>query len=79
MPELELLRFSFFLSVRIFKHWVGEKTARIPKMQIELKIEPISGFRHGRFPVTAGGKTVRTAMISKPTNDTGTRKVTSEL
>ena len=79
MPELELLVFSFFRSWKIFEHWIGEKTASIPKIQIEVKIEPISGFRQGRFPVTVGGKAVRTAMRSKPMNDMRIRKVMSEL
>jgi hypothetical protein len=48
-------------------------------MQIELKIEPMSGFRQGMFPVTAGGKAARTAMRSKPRKDVMTRKVTLEL
>lgn len=55
LPDLKLLGFLFFRNSRIFKQLVGEKTAKVPKMQIKLKTEPINGFRQGRFPVAIGG------------------------
>lgn len=79
MPELESFGVSIFLNLRILRHLEGEKTAETPKMQIALKIEPTRGFRQGIVPDTVGGKAVRTAMRSKPMNDSRVRKVMSKL
>jgi hypothetical protein len=56
--------------LKILKHWLGEKTARIPRTQIELKMEPIAGFRQERSPVAVGGKSASVAMRNKPAKDT---------
>jgi hypothetical protein len=77
LPELEF-RDSLFLSLRILKHRLGEKTAKTPKMQIKLKIEPMSGFRQGTFPDTFGGEPVRIAMRSNPKNERKDRKIMSK-
>jgi len=81
MPALEFLEALFFLglSLRIDEHWVGEKTAKTPKTQIALKIEPMSDFRQGTFPDMLGGKAIRSTIISRPRNDRNIRKVISKL
>ena len=58
------------MNLKILKHCLGEKTARIPRRQNMLNIEPIIGFLPGKSVVTVGGKTVRNTMRSKPSKDT---------
>ena len=70
MAESEPTVFFFFLMLKIFKHLLDEKTARIPRTQIGLKIEPITVFRQGTSPVVVGGKNVSTTRRNKPVNDT---------
>jgi hypothetical protein len=59
---------SFFL-LRIFPHLIGEKTARIPKKQKNVKTKPITGFRQLKSSMIVGGKTVKVATRSKPAID----------
>ncbi len=65
--------------LKIFEHWVGEKTARHPRMQMVLKIEPISGFLQGMFSVVVGGKKVSITIRSNPSSAMNVRYVMSEL
>jgi len=69
----------FFLVLKIFVHWVGEKTARHPKMQMMLKIEPIRGFLQGMFSVVVGGKKVSITIRSNPNSAMNIRYVMSDL
>ena len=77
MSILELLFFFFVL--RIVEHWVGEKTARHPKMHMVPKIEPIRGFLQGIFSVVVGGKKVSITLRNNPSIVKSVRYVMSEL
>ena len=58
---------------------LGEKTARHPKKQIALNIEPIRVFLQGRSSVVVGGKNMNNTIRNNPSNDMNVRYVMSEL
>ena len=56
--------------LNVSAHLLGKKTAAIPSMQIMVKIEPISGFRHGRFSDSSGGDSASTEVVTSPNMET---------
>jgi hypothetical protein len=65
---------------KISEHFSGNNTANIPHKQIEAKIEPIIGFRHGKSSMIIVGETnVRTTAIVNPKVEMATEKTSMNL
>ena len=58
---------------------VGEKTAKHPKKQMVLKIEPIRVFLQGMFSAVVGGKNASITVRNNPTNAITVRYAMSKL
>lgn len=67
---LEIGGFSVFGKSSVCEHFFGKKTATIPDMQIRVKIEPINGFRQGRFSWIVGGYSASISVVNNPKRET---------
>lgn len=69
----------FFLILKPFVQSLGEKTAKHPKKQIVLKMEPIRVFLQGMFSAVKGGKYGSNTIKNNPRNAMNVKYVMSEL
>ena len=68
--------FFFEFSWKTLEHFLGKKTAIIPKMQIKANIDPVNGFRHLKYVGIWGGKSEMNTIRNKLKKDT---KIMNEI
>jgi len=74
---LEIGGFSVFGKSNVCEHFFGKKTAKIPDMQIRVKIEPINGFRQRRFSWIVYSASI--SVVNNPKRETLTAKIRMKI